>query len=155
MNSNRKTYSILWFILLLCFAGILFYALRNQNSFQDNSPGITSSKAPVPDTGVVSKKEMLTDSVPGKIPSYVLQVLDHIQKNNSSPKGYVGGRRFENREKLLPINDHATGKKIQYREWDVHPKHKGKNRGAERLVTGSNGFAYYTSDHYKTFLKIK
>ena len=27
--------------------------------------------------------------------------------------------------------------------------------GPERLVTGSDGSAYYTDDHYKTFKKIR
>jgi ribonuclease T1 len=31
----------------------------------------------------------------------------------------------------------------------------GTNRGAERLVTGSDGSAYYTSDHYQTFRRIQ
>ena len=66
---------------------------------------------------------------------------------------YVGGRKFYNREKRLPaINENS---KIQYKEWDVKPKAEGKSRGAERLVTGNIGTAYYTSDHYRTFKKIR
>jgi len=29
------------------------------------------------------------------------------------------------------------------------------NRGPERIVTGSDGRAYYTSDHYTTFTEMK
>lgn len=83
-----------------------------------------------------------------EIPSYALDVLAYIEKNNEAPDGYVGGREFKNREKRLPLE-------YNYREWDVHPKKKGKNRGAERLVTSNKGSAYYTKDHYRTFLKIK
>ena len=53
----------------------------------------------------------------------------------------------------MPRKD-ANGKKIKYKEWDVHKKVKGKNRGAERLVTGSDGRAYYTDDHYGSFIQI-
>ncbi len=88
------------------------------------------------------------------IPSYVLEVLKEVQQTNLAPAGYVGGRTFHNREKRLPKTD-ANGDKIKYREWDVHPKVKGKNRGAERLVTGSDGSAYYTYDHYDSFTKIE
>lgn len=88
-----------------------------------------------------------------KVPDYVLEVLTFIRKNGEAPKGYVGGREFQNREKRLPAKA-SDGKKIRYSEWDVHPKVKGQNRGPERLVTGSDHSAYYTRDHYKSFVKI-
>lgn len=68
--------------------------------------------------------------------------------------GYVGGRHFGNFEKRLPQND-ASGRRIHYREWDVNPLQPGVNRGPERLVTGSDGSAYYTRDHYLSFLTIR
>ena len=58
-------------------------------------------------------------------------------------QGYVGGRRFGNFEHHLDDKD-AQGKRIQYQEWDVNRKQQGKNRGAERLVTGSDGKAWYS-----------
>ena len=88
-----------------------------------------------------------------KVPDYVLEVLSFIRKNGEAPEGYVGGREFQNREKRLPAKA-LDGKKIRYSEWDVHPKVKGQNRGPERLVTGSDHSAYYTHDHYKSFVKI-
>lgn len=87
-------------------------------------------------------------------PAYVLDVLEHIRRNGQAPDGYVGGREFQNREKRLPLKA-PDQKKIRYSEWDVHPKVQGKNRGPERLITGSDHSAYYTKDHYKTFLKIE
>jgi guanyl-specific ribonuclease Sa len=44
---------------------------------------------------------------------------------------------------------------VNYREYDVQPYKQGVNRGSERIVRGSDGSAYYTSDHYKTFTKLK
>ena len=90
----------------------------------------------------------------GKAPAYVLEVLAYIRANNEAPAGYVGGREFQNREKHLPLED-EKGRKIRYREWDVKPKVEGKNRGTERLVTGSDESAWYTKDHYKTFRKVE
>jgi hypothetical protein len=49
----------------------------------------------------------------------------------------------------------SAGNKITYREWDVNPNIKGINRGAERLVTGSDGSAYCTGDHYQTYTQLQ
>lgn len=87
------------------------------------------------------------------VPDYVIKTLDYIQDHGRSPEGYVGGRLFENRERRLPVKD-ARGRRIRYREWDVHPQLRGRNRGPERVVTGSNQKAYYTSDHYRSFRPI-
>ncbi len=88
------------------------------------------------------------------VPQKVLKVLEYVRKNGEAMDGYVGGRTFQNRERLLDTKD-ASGKKIVYREWDVNPKIQGKNRGTERLVTGSDGRAYFTDDHYQSFVEIK
>lgn len=90
----------------------------------------------------------------GEIPSKVYEVLSHIKSNGKPIDGYVGGRKFGNYEKLLPQED-EEGRKIQYQEWDVNPKVDGKNRGTERIVTGSDGKAYYTNDHYRSFQVIQ
>lgn len=45
--------------------------------------------------------------------------------------------------------------RIEYREWDVRAKAEGRNRGAERLVTGNDGRVWYTADHYRTFTEVK
>jgi ribonuclease T1 len=72
-------------------------------------------------------------------------MLAAIQQRRGEPlPGYVGGRVFENRELRLP--------KGRYREYDVNPKIRGRNRGPERLVIERRtGKAYYTQDHYRTF----
>ncbi len=64
-----------------------------------------------------------------------------------------GGRKFENREDKLPKTD-PDGNPIDYREWDINPRQPGVNRGAERLVTGSDGSRYVTVDHYGTFTPL-
>jgi guanyl-specific ribonuclease Sa len=88
------------------------------------------------------------------IPDKVWQVLSQIEETGEAPDGYVGGRKFKNLEGLLPKAD-KYNKKINYREWDVNPKVNGKNRGKERLVTGDDKSAYFTNDHYESFIKIK
>lgn len=90
----------------------------------------------------------------GNVPAKVLTVLQYIKANNHAMDGYVGGRVFTNRERVLPIDD-AQGNKIEYQEWDVNPKIDGQNRGTERICTGSDGRSWYTNDHYRTFTEIK
>lgn len=93
----------------------------------------------------------------GRVPANVLAVLDTIRATGRAPTGYRGGRLFANdgrgHGQMLPRRT-RTGDAIQYREWDVHPYHRGVNRGADRLVTGSDGHAWYTANHYRTFIPI-
>ena len=89
-----------------------------------------------------------------QIPAKVLRVLQYVREHREAMPGYVGGRNFQNREGRLAKKDNA-GKKIQYQEWDVNPKRGGVNRGAERLVTGSDNRAWYTNDHYQNFAEVK
>ena len=88
------------------------------------------------------------------IPPKVFELLAYVRKNNRAPEGYVGGRKFGNFEKLLPQKN-KVGEPIQYREWDVNPKQAGQNRGSERLVTGSDDRAWYTRNHYNSFVEVK
>lgn len=88
------------------------------------------------------------------IPTKVYDVLAYVRENNRAMNGYVGGRQFGNYEKHLPRQG-ASGRQIAYREWDVNPKKRGRNRGTERLITGSDGRAWFTGDHYNTFTEIK
>lgn len=87
-------------------------------------------------------------------PEKFLKVLDYVDKNGQPMPGYEGGRNFGNFERRLPQID-RSGKRIRYREWDVNPLRPGVNRGAERLITGSDGSAHFTLDHYDTFKKIR
>lgn len=87
------------------------------------------------------------------VPADARQVLAYIRAHHEAPPGYEGGRRFGNYERALPQAD-AGGRRIQYQEWDVHPHREHVNRGAERLITGSDGRAWYTSDHYAHFTEM-
>ena len=76
------------------------------------------------------------------------EMLATIQARGGEPlAGYVGGRAFQNRERRLPPG--------RYREYDVHPRVAGRGRGPERLVIEqATGRAYYTGDHYRTFVPL-
>ncbi len=88
------------------------------------------------------------------IPSYVRETLAYVRQHGYAPPAYVGGRVFGNYEGQLPRYN-TRRKRIEYREWDVRPKAEGRTRGAERLITGNDGRAWYSPDHYRTFLEVK
>ncbi|TQM28617.1 ribonuclease domain-containing protein [Nocardia bhagyanarayanae] len=74
--------------------------------------------------------------------------------DSANAPGTKGGERWMNREGTLPRTD-AAGRSITYREWDVNPKQRNRSRDAERIVTGSDGTAWYTGDHYETFTRMR
>jgi ribonuclease T1 len=105
-------------------------------------------------TGPVITPPVKTETNRSLAPDYVWETLEYIEKHDKAPQDFVGGREFQNRERRLPLED-ASQQKIRYREWDVHPKVSGQNRGPERLITGSDQSAWYTQDHYSHFSKLK
>lgn len=134
--------------IFLFISQILFGCRQNQKTEQ-------SYKAPELNKTSEAKIDIQEEQVGDQsvIPSKVYQVLKYIRENGSAPNGYVGGRKFGNYENLLPKKE-PNGRRINYQEWDVNPKKQGKNRGAERLITGSDGKAYFTNNHYKSFVEI-
>jgi ribonuclease T1 len=69
------------------------------------------------------------------------------ERHGVPPPGYLGGREFHNRERRLPRG--------RYREYDVNPKTRGRPRDGERIVIEQQtGKAYYTGDHYRTFVPL-
>ena len=104
-----------------------------------------------------AKGDVGADSPDPSIPRKVLDALRHIQGTKTAPPGMRGGGDFANdgrgNGELLPQAG-PDGNPIRYREWDVNRWQPGVNRGLERLVTGSDGSAYYTSNHYRTFIRI-
>ena len=81
-------------------------------------------------------------------PQKAYDVLAALQRRHGTLlPGYMGGKEFRNRERRLPHG--------RYREYDVNRKTPGRSRGAERLVIEQHsGKAYYTDDHYRTFIPL-
>jgi ribonuclease T1 len=81
-------------------------------------------------------------------PQKVYDLLKQLEERGGTPlPGYVGGRDFQNRERRLPRG--------RYREYDVNPKRRDRGRDAERIVIDQRtGKAYYTEDHYRTFVPL-
>ena len=107
-----------------------------------------------PSDSMPSKVPAVRSSTQEAIPAKVREVLAYVREHKRAPAGYVGGRKFGNYENHLPKTT-PQGQRIQYQEWDVNPKKENQNRGAQRLVTGSDDRAWYTRDHYNSFVEVK
>jgi ribonuclease T1 len=139
---------------IILLAGVLFY---NQSESSQDAKGVQTKSYPeihLPQSSKPAPTKVLLKDRLVSVPAYVYDMLEFVEENGVAPENFVGGRIFQNREKRLPQKMEGQ-KKIIYREWDVHPKDPIKNRGAERLITGDDKSAYYTKDHYSTFLKLK
>jgi ribonuclease T1 len=144
----RRGVLVLLAVALTVAAGAL--ALREQTSravppapATGNPPGGAPAIAPAPPGS--------TDAASRADPAALARardVLAAIEARDGAPlAGYVGGRAFNNRERRLPAG--------RYREYDVHPRVPGRDRGPERLaVDQTTGRAYYTGDHYRTFVPL-
>ena len=129
-------------IRLIFFLGLgLFILYVKLATVTPPNPPATDAKSSSPASGSVSQP-----AVDGAVPQKVLHVLQIVRSTGQPPDGYVGGRVFQNREGHLP----AGG---DYREFDVDP-HQG-DRNAERIIVEWNTKkAWYTADHYQTFVPL-
>ncbi|MFN7241597.1 MAG: ribonuclease domain-containing protein, partial [Chitinophagales bacterium] len=128
--------------------------VSHTKSIQIEDRRVEESKAAKQAISATVQDTKIKEADKNGVPAYALEILEYILEHDEAPDGYVGGRIFQNREGLLPRSN-SSGKKYQYREWDVHPKLEGQNRGTERLVTSNEQDVYFTTDHYRSFKKIK
>ncbi|NNH72012.1 ribonuclease [Nocardia uniformis] len=149
-------------------AVVAVLASRGGDSAQDTSSpngtrtAATATTAPKPGPATKSGAPAGTSAAPvsrvAGIPDRAYQTLVEIDAgrwpDSADAPGTRGGDTYFNRSRALPAKD-ATGKTIAYQEWDVNPKRRGQGRDAERIVTGSDGSAWYTGDHYDTFTRMR
>ncbi|SFS93567.1 ribonuclease domain-containing protein [Saccharopolyspora flava] len=83
-----------------------------------------------------------------KLPPEAGKTYQLIVKGGPFPYPGKDGSTFGNREGELPKQ-----KSGYYKEYTV-PTPGSKDRGARRLVTGSQEEVYYTGDHYESFVVV-
>jgi guanyl-specific ribonuclease Sa len=81
------------------------------------------------------------------LPPEATEVWRLVERGGPFPND-EDGTVFQNREGLLPDEDPGY-----YHEYTV-PTPNSRDRGARRLVTGSEHEVYYTADHYESFVKV-
>ncbi len=82
------------------------------------------------------------------LPSEAAKTWKLIESNGPFPYPRNDGVTFENREKRLPQQ-----KSGYYKEYTV-PTPGSPDRGARRLITGSEKEVFYTGDHYSSFVVV-
>jgi guanyl-specific ribonuclease Sa len=153
-NYSQFIVGLLTGFLLGLFISKAYFLKPLPSTLPAGSPVLTEVPAPSPSNQPKPPELKHTSPSDASIPQQVLNVLSFILTHHTPMDGYVGGRVFSNRERILPLRD-AQNNPIQYQEWDVHAKIPGQNRDAERIVTGSDGRNWYSNDHYKSFTEIK
>jgi ribonuclease T1 len=125
-------------LALLCCLGLIIIVSCTNKSRPVSAPPLQQSERRSPE-----------EPSDAQIPEKAITVYENTLREGRAPKGYVGGRVWENREHRLPRGGN-------YREFDVNPKLPGQNRGAERIVVNlDTREGWYTADHYRTFTRIE
>ncbi|MCX4097226.1 ribonuclease domain-containing protein [Nocardia sp. alder85J] len=141
------------------FAGLLIVVLAGLLIAHGEHHTADTSARPIPaiTAGTMSLSPVTAQHI-ATVPDRAVQTLREIDAgrwpDSANAPGTKGGDHWMNRQGQLPQQDSA-GHPITYQEWDVNPKKPGQGRDAERIITGSDGSAYYTGDHYKTFTRMR
>lgn len=121
-----------------------------------SSPEVPESPTPSPSVPPEETKPPLKAVGKPKLDAQIREVVESMDRAGRPPTGVAqGGRRgsrrgvFENAERRLPAR--ASG---YYHESDVWPA-RAAGRGAERLIFGREGEVYYSSNHYRTFVRLR
>jgi ribonuclease T1 len=112
--------------------------------------GSSSGTSSVPDAAALAPAAPVSglDTVAvAELPEQAVDTLRLIESGGPFPYS-KDGSTFGNREGILP--DERSG---YYREYTVETP-GSDDRGARRIVTGSDGERYYTDDHYDSFREI-
>lgn len=137
---QRRWIGLSLFITLLCtfsLASLVSHAVADLGDGPLNATTILDSSSQI------EQPSSLASS-----PRKAYDLLKQLEERGGVPlPGYIGGRGFQNRERRLPRG--------HYREYDVNPRIRGRSRDAERIVIEQRtGKAYYTGDHYRTFVPL-
>ncbi|MGO3326241.1 ribonuclease domain-containing protein [Gordonia sp. (in: high G+C Gram-positive bacteria)] len=157
-SRRRMLASVLGVIVLLAVVALTWWVDgRNTTDAEPSAAAPSGVSAAAADSGS-SERSRTAGRPSNDVPARVQQTLSYIDAGDwpdaANAPGTHGGDAFRNSEGRLPKKT-SNGKKISYQEWDVNPKQRGRGRDAERIVTGSNGSAYFTLDHYETFTAIR
>jgi ribonuclease T1 len=138
--------------LAILTTGCAFWAITSVAGASETGPYAVESTAAEIESSVPALSDRQISTPPTGVeraaPDKAYALLEALQRRNGETlPGYVGGKVFQNRERRLPRG--------RYKEYDVNRRVPGRSRDAERLVIEQDtGKAYYTKDHYRTFLPL-
>lgn len=142
MVMQRRTKSLIWIAAALA---VFVTALWQQRA--EFAPEKPSTHATVPVSVEKQKWSRVQEVVPEAEREQLLATLMLIDRGGPYPYK-KDGSTFANREAQLPLQPRGY-----YREYTVRTPGES-DRGARRVVQGRVGDTWYTSDHYKTFVRI-
>ncbi len=148
MDDSRRVAT--W--LLVLTAGCALWAIASVAGPSDSRAHAVELAAAEIESGTSPLGERHISGPPArterKAPDKAYALMQALQERNGDAlPGYVGGKTFQNRERRLPRG--------RYKEYDVNRRVRGRPRDAERLVIEQDtGKAYYTNDHYRTFVPL-
>jgi len=116
--------------------------------------GTSGVATPVRAPDVTSAPAVHATGVPDRAYATLVEIDAGRWPGSANAPGTKGGDQWMNRAGSLAAKDSAS-KPITYQEWDVNPKQRNQSRDAERIITGSDGSAWYTGDHYGTFTRMR
>lgn len=136
------------FLLWTCFVLSAFCSSSGLAETTAFAAGLPEEEISVPAERPSGQDTESQRTIERTAPEKAYALLETLKRRNGEPlPGYVGGKTFHNRERRLPGG--------RYKEYDVNRRVPGHSRDAERLVIEQgSGKAYYTNDHYRTFLPL-
>jgi ribonuclease T1 len=138
--------------LAILTTGCAFWAITSVAGTSEGRAHADESAAAEIESSVPAMSDRHISTPPAVVeraaPDKAYALLEALQRRNGETlPGYIGGKVFQNRERRLPRG--------RYKEYDVNRRTPGRSRDAERLVIEQDtGKAYYTKDHYRTFLPL-
>lgn len=158
MNPNAKPVRLIAALgaLALVLLGALLAVRGTDTADTATAPVAVTSVAPASGRAAVVPVDdpVHAAGVPDRAYATLVEIDAGRWPDSANAPGTKGGEEWRNRGGDLPRAD-AQGKAVTYQEWDVNPKQRNRNRDAERIVTGSDGSAWYTGDHYTTFTRMR
>ncbi|EGD55016.1 ribonuclease domain-containing protein [Gordonia neofelifaecis] len=158
LTRRRVIASALAVVALLAVLAFTWWIDGRDSPDDASSAPTTTASTPLVETNAVAPGEATVAANADQAPTRVTATLAKIDSGRwpeaANAPGTHGGDTFRNNERKLPVKTDA-GRRITYKEWDVNPKKPNRGRDAERIVTGSDGSAWYTLDHYRTFVEIR
>jgi len=140
----RRPQLALLALLVIVVAGYGINALRGSGSSSSSDSVSVAATTIAPQSASATTSGTLALS---SLPPAVTQTIELIKAGGPFPYRQ-DGVVFDNNEKLLPL--HRRG---YYHEYTV-PTPGASDRATRRIITGSAGEYFYTSDHYASFHRI-
>ena len=146
MNATLKANLLAGAAALLAML-VAFLVFSGTDDTAGESSSLEQPSSASSDTTLSVRFSELPTVLLGDLPLEAKDTLELIDDGGPYPYRQDDGV-FQNREGILP--DHDRG---HYREYTVDTP-ASNDRGARRIVAGTDGERFYTADHYDSFSEI-